>query len=109
MKALIKKVSNYTLCKDKLPLGPRPIFSIHPKSKIVIIGQAPGTVVHKTGIPWDDKSGENLRNWMAIKNEDFYSPEKTAIIPMGLCYPGIGKPGDLPQIKECTLYGIQNY
>ena len=90
------------LCNENLPLGPRPIISVHPKSKIIIIGQAPGTIVHKTGIPWDDKSGENLRNWMDIKNEDFYNPEKVGIIPMGFCYPGKGKSGDLPPRKECA-------
>ena len=102
MDKLIKNISNCVLCKEHLPLGPRPIISIHPKSKIIIIGQAPGTVVHRTGIPWDDKSGENLRNWMGIKNEDFYNPEKVAIIPMGFCYPGKGKSGDLPPRKECA-------
>jgi uracil-DNA glycosylase len=102
MKELTQNISNCVICKETLPLGPRPIISVHPKSKIVIIGQAPGTVVHKTGVPWDDKSGENLRNWMGIKNVDFYNPEKIAIIPMGFCYPGKGKSGDLPPRKECA-------
>jgi len=102
MNTLLKDISNCLVCKDHLPLGPRPIVVAHPKSKIVIIGQAPGTVVHKTGIPWDDKSGENLRNWMGISNLDFYNPEKIAIIPMGFCYPGKGNSGDLPPRKECA-------
>ncbi|MFK5983594.1 MAG: uracil-DNA glycosylase family protein [Flavobacteriaceae bacterium] len=99
---LIPEISNCIVCKEHLPLGPKPIFAVHPKSKIIIIGQAPGSVVHKTGIPWDDKSGENLRNWMDIKKEKFYNSKKIAIIPMGFCYPGKGKTGDLPPRKECA-------
>jgi uracil-DNA glycosylase len=102
MDELLTNISNCVVCKAHLPLGPRPIISVHPKSRIVIIGQAPGTVVHKTGIPWDDKSGENLRNWLGVKNKDFYNPEKFALIPMGFCYPGKGKSGDLPPRKECA-------
>ena len=85
-----------------LILGPNPVFTVHPKSKIVLIGQAPGTVVHKSGIPWDDKSGDNLRNWLGIDKETFYNPENIALIPMGFCYPGKGKSGDLPPRKECA-------
>lgn len=102
MNELLNNISNCTVCKEHLPLGPRPIVAAHPKSKIVVIGQAPGTVVHKTGIPWDDKSGENLRNWMGIVPVDFYDSKKIAIIPMGFCYPGKGKTGDLPPRKECA-------
>lgn len=102
MDQLLKDIRNCTICKEALPSPPRPIIAGHPKSKIVIIGQAPGAVVNKTGIPWDDKSGENLRNWMNITNEDFYNPEKIALLPMGFCYPGTGKSGDLPPQKECA-------
>lgn len=102
MEKLIQEIRNCTVCKEHLVLGTRPIISAHQKSKIVIIGQAPGVVVHKTGVPWDDKSGENLRNWMNIEKEDFYHPEKIALIPMGFCYPGKGKTGDLPPRKECA-------
>jgi len=85
-----------------LQLGPRPILAAHADSKIIVIGQAPGVIVHKTGVPWDDKSGENLRKWMGISNEDFYNPQKIALIPMGFCYPGKGNSGDLPPRKECA-------
>tara|TARA_B100000809_G_scaffold258545_1_gene301931 strand:- start:1541 stop:2113 length:573 start_codon:yes stop_codon:yes gene_type:complete len=102
MEELIKNISNCVICKEHLPLGPRPIFSVHPKSKIVIIGQAPGAIVHKTGIAWNDKSGENLREWMGITNDVFYNPKEIAIIPMGFCYPGKGKSGDLAPRKECA-------
>jgi uracil-DNA glycosylase len=102
MDRLLKEINNCTLCAKELPLGPRPIVAAHPKSKIVIIGQAPGAAVHKTGVPWDDKSGENLRNWMGIDKTDFYNSEKIALLPMGFCYPGKGKSGDLAPRKECA-------
>jgi uracil-DNA glycosylase len=58
--------------------------------------------VHESGIPWDDKSGDNLRKWMDVNKETFYNPQKIAIIPMGFCFPGKGKSGDLPPRKECA-------
>jgi uracil-DNA glycosylase len=82
--------------------GPRPIISVSAESKILIIGQAPGRFVHESGIPWDDKSGENLRAWMDIDSETFYDPNQIGIVPMGFCYPGKGKSGDLPPRKECA-------
>jgi len=100
MEQLLNEISKCTICD--LKLGPRPIVTAHKNSKIVIIGQAPGTVVHRTGIPWNDKSGENLRRWMGIDNYTFYDTEKIAIVPMGFCYPGKGKTGDLPPRKECA-------
>jgi len=85
-----------------LPLGPRPIVAAHPESKIAIIGQAPGTKVHKTGIPWDDPSGRQLRKWLGVTDEQFYDEQLFALIPMGFCYPGKGKSGDLPPRSECA-------
>jgi uracil-DNA glycosylase len=102
MKILLQEVRKCTVCADHLDLGPRPILSATARSKIIIIGQAPGTVVHRTGIPWDDKSGANLRSWMGIDNTTFYDDTKIAILPMGFCYPGKGKSGDLPPRKECA-------
>lgn len=102
MKELIQIIKNCTICASYLAHKPRPVFTIHPKSKIVIIGQAPGTKVHLSGIPWDDKSGENLRHWMGIDTETFYNEELISIVPMGFCYPGKGKTGDLPPRKECA-------
>lgn len=90
-----------------LALGPNPVVSAHPKSKIVIIGQAPGTVVHKSGVPWEDKSGDNLRAWLNVDKETFYNSEIFALIPMGFCYPGKGKTGDLPPRKECAPFWHQ--
>jgi len=78
------------------------VLSAHPNSKIVIIGQAPGTKVHASGIPWDDASGKQLRKWLNVSVDDFYDETKFAIIPMGFCYPGKGKTGDLPPRPECA-------
>ena len=78
------------------------VFSVDSASKIVIIGQAPGRIVHKSGIPWDDKSGDNLRKWLNVSKEEFYDPTLFAIIPMGFCYPGSGKSGDLAPRPECA-------
>ena len=102
MKDLLNEISKCTVCAAHLELGPRPIISGSTRSKLVIIGQAPGTVVHRTGIPWDDKSGENLRKWLGIDTQSFYDADKVALVPMGFCYPGRGKSGDLPPRKECA-------
>jgi len=99
---MLSKISGCTVCVPHLELGPRPVLSAHKESRIIIIGQAPGTVVHKSGVPWEDKSGDNLRNWMDVNKETFYDPKKIALIPMGFCYPGKGKSGDLPPRKECA-------
>lgn len=102
MRKLLSEIKNCTICKDQLPLGPRPVVSACIDSKIVIIGQAPGTKVHASGIPWDDASGKQLRNWLDVTTEQFYKPKNFAIIPMGFCYPGKGKSGDLPPRPECA-------
>lgn len=102
-KTLLKDVQQCTICAEFLPLGPRPVFQIHPKAKILIAGQAPGLKVYHTGVPFDDASGSRLREWMGISKGIFYNPEMIAIMPMGFCYPGSGKSGDLPPRKECAL------
>ena len=102
MKRLLKDIRQCTICEKHLPLGSRPIVTAHPDSKIIIIGQAPGTSVHKTGIPWDDPSGRQLRKWLGVTDEVFYDETKIALVPMGFCYPGKGKTGDLPPRQECA-------
>ncbi len=102
MQELLRQIRQCQICAEHLALGPRPILSADPTSKIVIIGQAPGSIVHETGVPWDDKSGQNLRKWLGIDEATFYNPKQIAIIPMGFCYPGKGKSGDLPPRKECA-------
>ncbi|WP_367275806.1 uracil-DNA glycosylase family protein [Marivirga sp.] len=90
------------MCLPKLPLGANPVVQASPQSKIAIIGQAPGIKVHQSGIPWDDKSGDNLRNWLGVEKEIFYDENIFALIPMGLCYPGTRNSGDLPPMKICA-------
>lgn len=102
MQDLHHRIKNCSICKAHLPLGPRPVVTFSTDSKIVIIGQAPGTKVHASGIPWDDASGKQLRNWLGVTNEQFYNDQNFAIIPMGFCYPGRGKGGDLPPRPECA-------
>ncbi len=102
MEQLLSEIKKCKICEPELTLGANPVLSAHPDSKIVIIGQAPGTIVHRTNIPWNDKSGDNLRTWMGIDKATFYNTKKISIIPMGFCYPGKGKSGDLPPRKECA-------
>lgn len=102
MKSLLSQIKSCTLCEPHLALGANPVVNTSKKSKVVIIGQAPGTKVHASGIPWDDASGKQLRKWMNVSNEQFYNEDIFAIIPMGFCYPGKGKSGDLPPRKECA-------
>ena len=102
MEQLLKEIRSCEVCKDYLPQGPRPIVQFSPKSKIVIIGQAPGQKVHNSGTPWDDASGKELRKWLSVTDEQFYDADLFALIPMGFCYPGKGKSGDLPPRPECA-------
>ena len=98
----VEKVKACDLCGDDLPLGPRPVVQVHEKAKILISGQAPGIKVHRSGVPFDDASGERLRLWMGIDRTTFYDPFQIAILPMGFCYPGKGISGDLPPQKRCA-------
>ena len=102
MKNLLSEIKKCAICTKHLPLGPNPVLTASKNSRIAIIGQAPGLAVHKSGIPWDDKSGERLRDWLGIDKESFYNSEKIALVPMGFCYPGKGKSGDLPPRIECA-------
>ncbi len=90
------------LCEAELPLGPRPVLRAHPEARVLIIGQAPGTRVHATGVPWNDPSGDRLRHWLQVDRDTFYDERRFAIVPMGLCYPGTGPSGDLPPRPECA-------
>jgi len=101
MNYLASEIKKCQLCASVLPYAPNPVVSFSSKSKIAIIGQAPGRIVHKTGIPWSDKSGDRLRNWLGVSIEDFYDTQQFALVPMGFCYPGTGKSGDFPPRKEC--------
>ncbi|KAA3624654.1 MAG: uracil-DNA glycosylase family protein [Flavobacterium sp.] len=102
MKDLLSQIRQCTICAEHLPLGPRPIVEVSEKSKIIIVGQAPGAKVHESGVPWDDQSGRKLREWLGVDEADFYNVDLFGIVPMGFCYPGKGKTGDLPPRKECA-------
>ncbi|WP_374075821.1 uracil-DNA glycosylase family protein [Bdellovibrio bacteriovorus] len=99
---LLKKVKKCTLCKAHLPLEPRPILNFSSSAKILITGQAPGIKAHHSRTPWNDASGDRLRKWLDISREDFYDSSQIAIVPMGFCYPGKAKSGDLPPRPECA-------
>ncbi len=103
LKPLLSDIRACTICAETLPLGPRPVLRAKASARILIIGQAPGTKVHESGIPWNDPSGDRLRDWMGIDRDHFYDDRMVAIVPMGFCYPGrYEKGGDLPPRKECA-------
>ncbi|WP_017443991.1 uracil-DNA glycosylase family protein [Gayadomonas joobiniege] len=99
---LLNRVHQCTICEPQLPLGARPVLQCHQEAKILIAGQAPGLKVHQTGRPFNDASGKRLRTWLGVTEQSFYNAKHFAILPMGFCYPGKGKSGDLPPRKECA-------
>lgn len=102
LESLLAEVRACEICREYLPFGPRPIVQIHPQARILIAGQAPGSKVHESGIPFDDPSGDRLRSWLGMSREVFYDEQRVAILPMGFCYPGKGKSGDLAPRSECA-------
>jgi uracil-DNA glycosylase len=100
--SLLKKVRSCELCVNDLKDGVRPVVQAHTQSKILIAGQAPGSKVHASGVPFDDASGDRLREWMGVNREIFYDASQIAILPMEFCYPGKGKSGDLPPLPICA-------
>lgn len=97
-----QQIQRCTICQAHLPLTPRPIIQVSSTAKILIIGQAPGIKAHDSGKPWNDASGLRLREWLGIDNTTFYDKSHIAIVPMGFCYPGRGKSGDIGPRKECA-------
>lgn len=102
LESLLAAVRACRHCVAQLPHEPRPVVRAAEGARLLIVGQAPGTRVHASGVPWDDASGERLRAWMQVDRETFYDPRRIAIIPMGYCYPGKGRSGDLPPRRECA-------
>ena len=100
MEELLADIRKCTICKDFIE--PNPVVLASKQSKIIIVGQAPGIKVHQSGIAWDDASGKQLRKWLGVTDAQFYDTNNFAIVPMGFCYPGKGKSGDLPPRKECA-------
>ncbi len=106
--SLLEQIRSCRICEEHLPLGPRPVLAASSSAKLLIVGQAPGTKVHASGKPWDDQSGKRLRQWLDMEPDLFYDSSQVAIVPMGFCYPGKGKSGDLPPRRECSLHWHQN-
>jgi len=102
LKSVVKEAAGCTLCKDKLPHEPRPVFLVGRSARVLIVGQAPGRRVHETGIPWNDPSGDVLRAWLALDRSAFYDTSRIAIVPAGLCYPGTVDGADLPPMTRCA-------
>ena len=99
---LLEQVRLCRLCEPELPFAARPVLQCAANARILIAGQAPGSKVHASGVPFDDASGERLRQWLGVDRQQFYDPGLFAILPMGFCYPGTGKSGDLPPRPECA-------
>ncbi len=102
LKVLLPRVRACRICEPSLPFGARPVVQLHEKARILIAGQAPGRKVHESGVPFDDVSGDRLRDWLGVDRDAFYDPKLFAILLMGFCYPGTGKSGDLPPRPECA-------
>ncbi|MFK2900075.1 uracil-DNA glycosylase family protein [Dyella jejuensis] len=102
MQALLAQIRACRLCAAQLPDGPRPVLQAAASSRLLIVSQAPGRKVHATGIPFNDASGDRLRDWLGVDRDTFYDAERIAIVPMGFCFPGSGKNGDLPPRPECA-------
>ena len=102
MKKLLSEIRNCSVCSEHLPLGPQPIIAASKDTKIVLVSQAPGRKAHEQKLAYNDPSGKKLREWLGVNEEQFYTPDNFAILPMGFCYPGKGQMGDLPPRKECA-------
>ncbi|MDD3798899.1 MAG: uracil-DNA glycosylase family protein [Novosphingobium sp.] len=102
MTPLHREIAACRHCAAHLPHGPRPVVQFSPAARLVVVGQAPGSKVHASGVPWDDASGKRLREWAGLTRGELYDPAKVAIVPMGFCYPGKGSGGDLPPRPECA-------
>lgn len=100
--SLLRSIRACTICAQALENGPNPVVQFAKSSRLIIVGQAPGAKVHESGVPWQDASGDRLRDWTGLSAAEFYDPQKVALVPMGFCYPGKGKSGDLPPRPECA-------
>ncbi|MBY4676294.1 uracil-DNA glycosylase family protein [Marinobacterium arenosum] len=99
---LLQRVRQCDLCRQQLPQPPRPVLQLDPRARLLIIGQAPGRLAHQSGIPFNDSSGDRLRDWLGLDRQQFYHSGLVAVLPMGFCYPGRGRSGDLPPRTECA-------
>lgn len=99
---LVAEIRGCTLCAEHLPLPPRPVIRVSASARLLIVGQAPSLKVHETGLGWNDASGDRLRTWLQLDRNQFYDRARVAILPMGFCYPGTSRNGDLPPRPECA-------
>jgi len=102
LESLLKEIRACRLCEAHLPMPPRPVLRASATARLLVVGQAPGTLVHASGIPWSDASGMRLRGWLGMDRNTFYDESRIAIVPIGFCYPGRGSAGDLPPRPECA-------
>jgi uracil-DNA glycosylase len=103
LSALLREIRGCRVCAAHLPLGPRPVLRAKASARLLVIGQAPGTKAHDSGIPWNDRSGDRLRDWLCLDRGTFYDESRIAIMPMGFCYPGVdAHGGDRPPRRECA-------
>ncbi len=102
LEGLVREARACTVCAAHLPHPPRPVLRVGTTARLLIVGQAPGRRVHDSGIPWNDPSGQRLRDWLDLEPEVFYDERRVAILPIGLCYPGTVDGADLPPRKECA-------
>ncbi|MEM7350580.1 MAG: uracil-DNA glycosylase family protein [Acidobacteriota bacterium] len=102
LEPLLGRIAACEICRDHLPLGPKPLLKVAPEVRVLVIGQAPGRLAHVSGVPWDDPSGNRLRDWLGISSETFYEHPGLGLMPMGFCYPGTGQGGDLAPRPECA-------
>jgi uracil-DNA glycosylase len=108
LRRILREVGACQICSAKLPFGPRPILQLASTARLLIIGQAPGSKVHGSGIPWQDASGDRLRDWLELDQSIFYDASRVAIVPMGFCYPGAAEGGgDNPPRPECAPFWHQ--
>jgi uracil-DNA glycosylase len=102
LEQLLARVRQCMVCAEHLPNAPKPVLRARATARLMIVGQAPGRKVQETGVPWNDPSGDRLREWLELTREEFYDESRIAIIPTGFCYPGKGKSGDSPPRPECA-------
>ena len=103
LESLLKEIRACRACADDLPHDPRPVLRATPRARVLVVGQAPGTRVHESGMPFTDPSGDRLRAWMGVSDDEFYDERQIAIVPMGFCFPGLDdKGGDKPPLKRCA-------
>lgn len=99
---VLEEIAGCRICADVLPHQPRPVVQAGERAPLVLVGQAPGRRVHESGVPWNDPSGRRLRTWLGIDEDTFYDADRVALVPMGFCFPGAGRSGDLPPRPECA-------